>query len=48
MASGGVRQASFEKSNIVGSDLSECRRTHTLFEHLLGKPSEAKLLKELF
>ena len=34
--------------NIVGSELCECRRTHTLFEYPLGKPLEAKLLKELF
>ena len=31
---------------IMGSELSECRRTHTntLFEYPLGKPSEVKLL----
>ena len=39
---GRCRQAPFEK-NIVGSELSECRRTHTLFEYSLGKPLEAKL-----
>ena len=33
--------------NIVRSEFSECRRTHTLFEYPLGKPSEAKVLKEL-
>ena len=45
MASGGVRQASFEKKNIVGSEFSEFRRTHTLFEYPLGKALEATLLK---
>ena len=45
MASGDVRQASFEK-NIVVSELSECRRTHT-FQYPLGKPLEPKLLKAL-
>ena len=49
VASGGVRQASFEKttSYYVVSDFSECRRTHTLFEYPPGKSLEAKLLKEL-
>ena len=33
--------------NIVQSEFSECRRTHThSFEYPLGKPLEAKLLKE--
>ena len=31
---------------MLGSEFSECRRTHTLFEYPLGKPLEAKLLKE--
>ena len=48
---GGVRRCSsgvVRESNIVGSELSECRRTRTLFEYPpLGKPLEAKLLKEL-
>ena len=30
----------------IGSELSECRRTHTLFEYPLGKPLEAEILKE--
>ena len=29
----------------VGSEFSECRRTHTLFEYPLGKLLEAKILK---
>ena len=35
------------RENIVGSELSERRRTHTLFEYPPGKSLEAKLLKEL-
>ena len=43
MASSGVRQASSEEKNVVGSELSE----YTLLKNLLEKPLEAKLLKEL-
>ena len=47
-ASGGVRQASFEKSaSQVQSFLRACGRTYTLFEYPLGKLLEAKLLKQL-
>ena len=31
----------------VGSQFSECRDTHIVFEYPLGKALEAKLLKEL-
>ena len=34
------------ENNFVGSEFSEGMRTHTLFEYPLGKPLEAKLLKE--
>ena len=45
VASGGVRQASYEKSaSYVRTFLSA--DGHTLFEYSLGKPLEAKLLKE--
>ena len=47
VASGDVRHASFGGRGIVGSEIYECRRTHTLSEYPLGKYSEAKLLKEL-
>ena len=45
---GGWSSGAVWEISIVGSEFSECRRTltHTLFEYLLGKPSEAKL-KEL-
>ena len=33
------------ENNFVGSEFSEGMRTHTLFEYPLGKPLEAKLLK---
>ena len=46
VASGGVRQASFEKSTSwVLSFLSPVG--HTLVEYPLGKPLDAKLLKKL-
>ena len=44
---GGCPSGVVRENNIVGSEFSECRRTHTLFEYLLGKPLEAKLLKEM-
>ena len=48
MASGGVRQASFEKKKIVfRSFLSATGHTNTLFEYPLEKPFEAKLVEEL-
>ena len=48
MASGGCSSGVVRENNIVGSELSECRPTHTLFEYPLGKPLEVKLLKELY
>ena len=45
MASGGVRQASFDKT--ISKLRSFLRASgHTLFEYPLGMPLEAKLLKE--
>ena len=46
---GGVWECSsgvVREINIAGSEFSDCRRTHTLFAYPLGKPLEAKLLKE--
>ena len=34
------------RNKIVGLELSESRRTYTLFEYPLGKPLEANLIKE--
>ena len=47
---GGVRGRSsgfVSDEKIVGSELSECKRAHTLFEYTLGKRLEANLLKQL-
>ena len=46
MASGGVRQASFEEKNL-GLEIYEYKRAHTLDECPLGRPLEAKFLQEL-
>ena len=47
---GGCSSGPVRREKIVRSELSECRRTQTLFEYPLGNPLEAtleaKLLKE--
>ena len=43
---GGCSSGTVWGEGIVRSEISECRRTHTLFEYPLGKPLE-ELLKEM-
>ena len=43
---GGCSSGVVWEDNILGSELSECTRTHTLFEYPLGKPLEATRRKE--
>ena len=44
---GGCSSGVFCENHILGSEFSKGMRTHTLSEYPLGKPLEAKLLKEL-
>ena len=43
---GGCSSGVVCENDLVGSEFSEGMRTHTLLKYALGKPLEAKLLKE--